>query len=183
MNPTLYFLRSTEQKIVTDMLHYAYRLDELNRTVANIPELSIYNEFYGFTRKDLGLYALVNNEIAGAIWSRKLNVEHNSQAFVDEQTPVISMAVLPKFRDQKIGSAMLEQFLLEAAALYDQLCVSVLQDSKAINFYKKFGFEILEDNSSKSIVDNKPTFTLLKKLEKKELTRPSDGYDASRWMD
>ena len=42
MKPTLYFLRSSEQKIVTDMLHYAMRLDEANKTLIDIPKLSIY---------------------------------------------------------------------------------------------------------------------------------------------
>ena len=40
------------------MLHYALRLDEVNKTLSDIPKLAIYEEFYGFTTKDLGLYAL-----------------------------------------------------------------------------------------------------------------------------
>jgi len=49
------------------MLHYALRLDEVNKTLSDIPKLAIYEEFYGFTTKDLGLYALVDNKIAGAV--------------------------------------------------------------------------------------------------------------------
>jgi len=183
MNSILYFLRSTEQKIVTDMLHYAYRLDEADLTLSKLPALSIYNDFYGFTRKDLGLYALVDNEIAGAIWTRKLNHEHNSNAFIDEDTPVLSIAVLPKFRRNSIGSAMMEQFLQEAAALYQQISVSVVKDSYAVKFYEKFGFIKVENSDKKSKVDDSDVFTMLKILEKKEVERPSDGYDPRRWMD
>ncbi|MEA1956365.1 MAG: hypothetical protein U9N02_07730 [Campylobacterota bacterium] len=60
MNKELYFLRSSEQKIVNDMVKYAHPKD--------IKDASIYTEFYGLTTKDLGLYALVDNKIAGAIW-------------------------------------------------------------------------------------------------------------------
>ena len=165
------------------MLHYAYRLDEVKQTLQELPALSIYNDFYGFTRKDLGLYAMVDNTIAGAIWTRKLNIEHNSNGFVDEDTPILSMAVLPKFRMNGIGSAMMEQFLQEAAALYPQISVSIVQDSKAVKFYEKFGFVKVDNSDEKSKVDNSDVFTMIKKLKQKEVERPSDGYDPRRWMD
>lgn len=67
LNPTLYFLRSSEQKITTDMLTFAMRLDKLNKTLQDFPELNIYDRYYGLTTKDLGLYALNDNQIAGAV--------------------------------------------------------------------------------------------------------------------
>ncbi len=182
MNPILYFLRSSEQKIVQDILPYAMRLDEVGKTLSDVEKLKIYYDFYGLTPKDLGLYALVNNEIAGAIWCRRLNEDHQAEGFVNEQTPVMLMGVLPKFRNNKIGTAMMEQFLQEAATQYDQISVSVIQESPAVAFYEKFGFEKLSYNKQ-SPVDGKTTCTMLKKLEKKELIRPSDGYDPRRWMD
>lgn len=182
MQTQLYFLRSSEAYVLNKILPYAYRLDTLQKSLEEMPHLNIYKDFYGYTNKDLGLYALHNNEIAGAIWSRKMIPEHNSQAFVDEKTPVISMAVLPKFQKIGIGSMMLEQFLQEAATLYEALCVSVLEDSHAMKFYEKFGFETLREGD-KSVVDGSSCVTMVKKLEKKELTRPSDGYDPRRWMD
>ena len=148
------------------MLQYAHPSKTQN--------LNIYSDFYGLTTKDLGLYVLVENEIAGAVWTRRFNEEHKATAFVDENTPVLSMAVLPKFRNSGIGSFMMEQFLQEAAALYEQISVSVLADSKAVDFYKKFAFVELDETKSSIMV---------KKLEKKEVTRPSDGYDPTRWMD
>jgi ribosomal protein S18 acetylase RimI-like enzyme len=159
----LYFLRSSEQKIVNDMLKYAHNYTD---------DLAKYSDFYGLTQKDLGLYALVDNKIAGAIWSRKLLKEHFSAGFVDENTPVISMAVLPEFRDKGIGSFMMEQFLQEAGSVYEQVSIFVDNNEKTINFYKKFGFELIEDKK-----------IMVKKLEKKEIIRPTDGYDPTRWMD
>ena len=131
MRAELYFLRSSEQKIVTDMLKHAHPQDTQN--------IDIYDNFYGLTPKDLGLYALVDNKIAGAIWSRRLNKEHNSTGYVDENTPVLSMGVLPEFRNSGIGSQMLEQFLLEAGELYEQISINTY-NPHAMNFYKKFGF-------------------------------------------
>lgn len=155
MSRELYFLRSSEQKIVVDMFKYAHP--------NNPKELSKYTEFFGFTNKDLGLYVLVDNEIAGAIWSRRLN---------PEEAPRLSVAIIPKFKGEGVGSFMMEQFLQEAGALYDSLSIDISEKPKAIKFYEKFGFE--KENKS---------FLLNKKLEKKEVTRPTDGYDPTRWMD
>ena len=155
MSRELYFLRSSEQKIVVDMFKYA----QPNRS----EELQKYTEFFGFSDKDLGLYALVDGKIAGAIFSRR---------FSPNEAPLMSVAVIPKFTRQGVGIFMMEQFLQEAAALYDEISIDISAKPKAIKFYKKFGFE--KENAS---------FLLTKKLEKKEVVRPTDGYDASHWMD
>jgi ribosomal protein S18 acetylase RimI-like enzyme len=152
MTPTLYFLRSSENKIVENMLAYAHPHQE-NR--------NIYSDFYGLTTKDLGLYALVDNKIAGAIWSREI-----------DETPSISLAVLPEFQNKGIANAMLGQFLQEAAVVYETMKIESYGDANNIKLLEKFGFIAEEDSSLMRIV-----------LEKKELVRPSDGYDPRRWMD
>jgi len=152
MNPTLYFLRSSESKIVKDMTKYAHK---------EAPNLNIYYDFYGLTAKDLGLYALVDNVITGAIWTRKL----------DGDTPILSMAVLPEFRGKGIGTAMMEQFLVEAGAVSETMQVETYENKKTVNFYEKFGFVTTENS------------TMSKIFEQQEIVRPSDGYDPRRWMD
>jgi len=173
MKIELYFLRSSESKIVENMLKYAYRLDKLKKTLDEVPELKKLSNFYGLTTKDLGLYAMHEKRVVGAIWSRELN----------SKIPTISMALLPEFQDKGIGTQIMEQFLQEAGALYQTIEVKVLQDSKAVNFYKKFGFLEMEDSKQKSIVDESQTITLIKHLEQKEVIRPKDNYNASYWMD
>ncbi len=155
MSRELYFLRSSENKIVTDMFKYAHpdKPDEIEK----------YTEFFGLTTKDLGLYALVDNKIAGAIWSRDFNADG---------LPTLSFAILPEFRKTGLGLFMMEQFLQEAGELYEEIVIDISTKPKAIKFYEKFGF-IKKDED----------FLLSKKLEKKEIIRPTDGYDSTRWMD
>jgi len=152
MNPTLYFLRSSESKIVKDMTNYAHK---------EAPNLEIYYDFYGLTAKDLGLYALVDNVITGAIWTRKL----------DGDIPILSMAVLPEFRGKGIGTAMMQQFLVEAGAVSQEMQVETYENEKTIRFYEKFDF-VKIDKSKMS-----------KRFQQQEIVRPSDGYDPRRWMD
>ena len=148
MSLDLYFLRSSEQKILQNMVKYA-RIDAHEK----------YTEFYGLTTKDLGLYALKDNCAVGAIWSRKF-----------DEIPLMNVAVLPEHRKSGIGSSMLTQFLLEAGELYEAIEVQVNDNTRG--FYEKYGF-IKKGNSN----------LMSKKLEKKPIIRPSDGYDSTRWMD
>nr|WP_321267098.1 GNAT family N-acetyltransferase [uncultured Sulfurimonas sp.] len=183
LKPTLYFLRSSEQKIATNMLRYSMRLDEYNKELQEFPQLSIYEKFYGLSSKDLGLYALVDNKIVGGVWIRKLKAEDNAQGFIDANTPILNIAVLPEFRRKGIASFMLEQLLQEAGAVFEKISVAPLKDSSIIEFFEKYGFKIVEDSQDKSIVDEKEILTMLKVLEFQEVVRPSDGYDPRRWMD
>ena len=152
MTPALYFLRSSESKIVQDMTKYAHK---------EASNLNIYYDFYGLTPKDLGLYALVENVIAGAIWTRKL----------DGGVPILSLAILPEFRGKGIATAMIEQFLVEAGAVSQEMQVETYENEKVEKFYEKFGFIKLDKS------------TMSKSFPKQEIIRPSDGYDPRRWMD
>lgn len=165
------------------MLSYAYRLDHLKLPLSDFPHLSIYEQFYGFTSKDLGLYALVDNKLAGAAWIRRMQDDSGANAFVNEKTPVLTIAVIPEFRQQGIGTALLNQLALEAGALYDAISVSVLLDSPAAEFFERMGFEKSEMTIKQSPVDGSPVITMIKELERQEVKRPSDGYDPRRWMD
>lgn len=156
------------------MLHYAYRLDELDKTIDEVDGLGKLYKHYGLTTRDLGLYALQNNFIAGAVWLRLLS---------SSDIPVLTIAVKPEFRAQGIGSAMLSQLIDEAGAIFEKVSVSVVSDSRAVSFFEKFGFTVDDGSESKSVVDGSDTVTLLKDIPKKAIIRPSDGYDATRWMD
>ena len=174
MKTELYFLRSSEQKIVVDFLPFAFRLDEIGKKVEDFPHLDVYKKYYGLSRNDLGIYALANQKIAGAVWARKLH---------DNEAPKLNMALLPEFRSMGIGRQIMEQFLQEAGAVFTALELDILKDSRAITFYEKFGFTIIENSEKKSLIDGKTTLSMLKKLEQKEVIRPKDNYDASYWMD
>lgn len=165
------------------MLYYAVRLDEAEKTFEEVPQLAMYEKYYGFTNKDLGLYALSGHELAGAAWIRLLKENDGANAYIDGSTPILTIGVKPVFRGQGIGSAMLEQLLLEAGALYEQISVSVVVDSPAVKFYNRFGFVLTDNSVAKSPVDGSDVITMIKKLSKAPVKRPSDGYDPRRWMD
>lgn len=154
------------------MLHFAYRLDELGKSVEDFPALQKYTKEYGLSKNDIGIYALKEHKIAGAAWIRLLN-----------EKPTLTMALKPDLRAQGVGSQMLSQLLLEAATMYEQIFVTLVKGSRAQSFYEKFGFEVVEASDAFSEVDNSAVLSMIKKLEVKELIRPNDGYDPRKWMD
>ncbi|MDD5212318.1 MAG: GNAT family N-acetyltransferase [Sulfuricurvum sp.] len=171
MNTTLFFLRSSEQKIAYNMLPYVFALD------ANLPILNVYTNEYGFKSSDVGIYSQSNNSVSAAAWIRLYKESDGVSGYVDDVTPVLVIGVIPDVRGTGIGSLVMDQLLQEAAVMYDQISVSIQSNSRAINFYERLGFIPLIDSEQRDV------FTMVKKLEKKAITRPTDGYDPRRWMD
>ena len=166
MNSTLFFLRSSEQKIAHNMFPYALSIDTNS---------DIYTMAYGLKNTDLGVYSLTNNVVSGAAWIRLFNESHGAAAYVDNVTPVLTLGILPDMRGNGIGALIMNQLLQEAAVMYDK--ISVLSNKHSKGFYQKLGFFSLDDSDSKDV------FIMVKKLERKVIERPTDGYDPRRWMD
>lgn len=173
MNTTLFFLRSSEQKIAYNMLPYALCLD----TTVDISLFDLYTSAYGLKSTDVGIYALTNNEISAAAWIRLFKESDGITAYVNNETPVLMIGVMPNARGEGIGSLIMDQLLQEAAVMYDQISVSVQLNSREVKFYERLGFVPVIDSEKKDV------FTMVKKLEKKAIMRPTDGYDPRRWMD
>ena len=135
----------------------------------------IYTMAFGLKNTDLGVYSLTNNVVSGAAWIRLFNESHGADAYVDNVTPVLILAILPEMKGNGIGTLIMNQLLQEAAVMYDK--VSVLSNKHSKSFYQQLGFFSLDDSDSNDV------FTMIKKLEKKEIIRPTDGYNPRRWMD
>ena len=163
MSTELYFLRSSEAFVVQDLLKYAARLDESGETLEDHPYLKQYYRNYGNFNGDIGVYAIVGNKIAGGAWSRMLA---DGFGFVDTQTPELAFAVLPEFRNQGIGTQILNQLLNEIAKLYPQVSLAVREDNPAIKLYERLGFKKVEGSESTNIAGS-ISFKMVKKLEEK----------------
>ena len=172
--PTLYFLRSSEQHIVNSMLTYAFCLDEQNKSANEFAKLDIYKTFYGLTRKDVGVYATLDNEVAGALWIRNLQ---------DEPFATLNIAVKPKFRKQGLAKAMLEQIFLEAGNFFEKIAVKIHDDKKLIKFYESFGFTLDDSFTQNSLITNKPLIIMTKTLDKNGIRDMYDDYSTCKWME
>jgi GNAT superfamily N-acetyltransferase len=163
MNRQLYFLRSSEHCIVKDLLHYAARLDKSAETLDDHPELEQYHRNYGNCNGDIGVYVTVDHKIAGGAWVRMLP---NGFGRLDNATPELTIAVLPEYRNQELATLLMEQLFNEAAKIFPKVSLSVEEESPAVTFCGRLGFEKVEGSGHVGAGGN-TSFTMVKKLEKK----------------
>jgi GNAT superfamily N-acetyltransferase len=78
----------------------------------------------------------------GAAWYRLFSDSERGYGFIDANTPEVSMAVVPSYRRQGVGRALLASLLVQAH-LDDFLAVSlsVEEDNPARSLYERLGFE------------------------------------------
>ena len=115
------------------------------QSVVSQPNLAIYAEGWG-RAGDLGLAAikLDNAEVLGAAWLRLWTPKDKGFGFVDNAIPELAMAVLPRYRDQGIGTQILSQILEAAQADFLAISLNVRADNPAVRLYQRAGFVKVE---------------------------------------
>lgn len=106
---------------------------------ADIP-LSRYVENWG-RRGDVAIIAAEGPNRVGAAWFRTFRPDAPGYAFVDEQTPELTIAVVPSRRRHGVGQELLDALLERAReAGHAQISLSVEKGSAAVAFYERNGF-------------------------------------------
>ena len=123
-------------RFLRDMLKHAYhwRLNE-------DPDLPVARYVNNFGRPgDAGLIAWEKGPV-GAAWYRLFPAREPGFGFVDEQTPELTIAVVPSRRGKGFGHELMTGLLERARrAGYDALSLSVAKDSPAVSLYERYGF-------------------------------------------
>ncbi|HEY6961916.1 MAG TPA: GNAT family N-acetyltransferase [Gaiellaceae bacterium] len=126
------------------MLAHAYAW-RVNAFEADIP-LARYVDNWG-RAGDVAVIAHETGNRVGAAWLRLFRSSAPGYAFVDEQTPELSIAVVPSRRRHGLGQELMDA-LLEAAraAGHAQVSLSVEANSPAVSFYERNGFEHVRES-------------------------------------
>ena len=121
------------------MLAHAYAW-RVNAFEAEIP-LTRYVDNWG-RPGDVAVIAHETGNRVGAAWMRLFRAFEPGYGFVDEETPELSIAVVPSRRRHGLGRELLEALLERARADgRKQVSLSVEKDSPAVAFYERNGFE------------------------------------------
>jgi len=121
------------------MLAHAYGW-RVNAFEADIP-LTRYTDNWG-RPGDVAVIALETGNRVGAAWLRSFGGSAPGYGFVDEQTPELSISVVPSRRRHGVGQELLEALLERARAEgHAAVSLSVEKDSPAVAFYERNGFE------------------------------------------
>jgi len=140
-------ISSAEYHLLEDFLYHALFLppgiDPLPREVIYQPEIFIYIDGFGNKPGDCCMIAEADGKIAGAAWTRIIP----AYGHIDDDTPELAIAVLPEYRGQGIGTALLTRlFELLRGRGYKRTSLSVQKANPAARLYGRVGYEILREN-------------------------------------
>jgi len=118
------------------------------REIVHSPELAHYAAGWG-RPGDIGFLAVdAEALLVGAAWLRLLTGDERGYGWVDDATPELSMAVMPAWRGQGIGTRLLAALWETAAEHYAAVSLSVQADNPAVRLYRRQGFEVVEDGGA-----------------------------------
>lgn len=120
-----------------------------SREILNEPNIKKYVEHWGRVG-DFGIIAVDSGlKSVGAVWGRLFQDHNATFGYVDDDTPVLTMAVLPSFRGNGIGTYLLEKMTQRAIESgYSKLSLSVDPDNPILRLYKRNGFEKVGENGT-----------------------------------
>jgi ribosomal protein S18 acetylase RimI-like enzyme len=82
----------------------------------------------------------------GAAWYRLFKRDAPGYGFVDEETPELSIAVVPSRRGHGTGGELMDALLGRARAEgYKAISLSVAKDSPSVRLYERYGFEKVDE--------------------------------------
>jgi ribosomal protein S18 acetylase RimI-like enzyme len=142
-------LTPADQPVLWEMLYQAIYVGEgatpSVREIVQRPELARYLQGWG-RPDDVGFAAVdgTSQQVVGAAWMRRWSGDERGYGYVDEETPELSLAVLPEYRGRGIGTALLARLLGVARKRYGAVSLSVAEANPARRLYKRLGFKVVD---------------------------------------
>jgi GNAT superfamily N-acetyltransferase len=129
-------------RFLKDMLRHAFYW----RSGGTVEDSSLWRYVAGWGRRgDASVVALEGGFPVGAAWYRLFDRDEPGFGFIDEQTPEVSIAVVPSRRGHGVGSELLHALIDVAREQgYGSLSLTVADDSPAMHVFEKQGFERVE---------------------------------------
>ena len=135
-----------DDTILAEMLYHAIYVSPgqvpPDREIIQQPELAKYVRQWG-RQGDEGLLLVdeSSQHVVGAVWSRLFSEKQKSFGYVDVETPELSIALLPEYRRQGLGTTLLTSFLTHLQREgYRAVSLSVSDGNPAKRLYRRLGF-------------------------------------------
>ncbi|HUJ55204.1 MAG TPA: GNAT family N-acetyltransferase [Gaiellaceae bacterium] len=139
-----------DTRFLRDMLRHAYHW-----RMAQDPDLPVFRYVQNWGRRgDAGVVAFEGPNVYGAAWYRLFTAGEPGFGFVDEETPELTIAVVPSHRGHGTGAELLEALLVRARS--DGFPrVSLSAEAGQTRFYERHGFHELhrEDGTVTMVAD------------------------------
>ena len=153
MNITIRKFSNNETELLKEFLYQAIFIPEgvtpPDRSIINLPELSLYYEDFGRGSADNCLVAEVDDKVIGAVWTRIMN----DYGHVDDETPSFAISLYKEYRSRGIGTRMMREMLkLLREQGYKKASLAVQKAKYAVSMYETVGFRIIDENEEELIM-------------------------------
>lgn len=153
MNYIIRTLYPSEYSLLEEFLYQAIFVPKGQqpppRSVLQSPALRVYVDGFGQSPHDRAFAAVAEGRVAGAVWVRIMD----DYGHVDSETPSFALSLLPEFRGQGLGTALLHAMLDQLRQTgYAQASLAVQKDNYAARMYQRAGFQILRETEEEFIM-------------------------------
>lgn len=139
---------SSDLPFLWEMLYFAASMHQgetEDRTAAmHHPELAPYLQGWPLAT-DLGSIAEQDGQPIGAAWLRLRLGEHQTRAYVNDQTPELCVAVYPEVSQKGVGTALLNHLIETAKPQFPAIALCVRSHNPAVHLYQRLGFEVVKE--------------------------------------
>jgi len=143
----------TDFSLLEEFLYQAVYIPEgeplPSRDVIFDPNVYVYIKNFGASEHDTGVIAEIGDKPVGAAWTRIIPAYGN----IDDNTPELAISILPEYRGRGIGEVLMQHlFSLLREKGYTKTSLSVQKSNPAARFYKRLGYEIIEEKAEDYIM-------------------------------
>lgn len=156
-------LAAQDESFLWEMLYQAIYVPDGQplppRSILDEPDIAQYVRDWGQRPGDMGVVAVdpAADKPVGAAWLRLFGKTNPGYGYVDDATPELSIAILPEYRGQGVGTLLLDSLLQAASQRFAAISLSVAPENPAARLYSRMGFETVSASGS--------TLTMLKQLK------------------
>lgn len=113
------------------------------------PDIQVYVKDFGEQKGDVCYVAECEGKIIGAVWVRIMN----DYGHVSDEMPSLAISLLPEYRNNGIGTALMKKMLSSLRELgYKGVSLSVQKQNYSCSMYKKLGFKTIQEKDEEYIM-------------------------------
>ena len=113
------------------------------------PDVFVYIKDFGALPHDCCVVAEMNGQIVGAAWARVIG----AYGYIDDETPELAISVLPQFRGQGLGAALLQTLFEQLKQCgCKQTSLAVQQQNPAARLYQRVGYRIVAEKEEEYLM-------------------------------
>lgn len=117
------------------------------------PEIRIYWDDWNTKKDDYCLISLIDDKPIGAVWIRTFHGVLKGYGYIDENTPELSIAIFPEYRNKGIGTNLMNQMIrLMITKGFKKVSLSITKGNKAIHLYNRLGFKVVNESENDYIM-------------------------------